>query len=499
MRIKHRLVKYRYAVTSGWLVMQLLLGSSVRAQSPQLTPSLAPVAICPRQLPSEIDRMIDRPELQRYHWGIVVRRLDTTERLYNRDGDRLFTPASNVKLITTAVALRQLGAGMRLRTSVYRLPSTSNAPNLLVVGRGDPTLTTVQLNSLAQQLTQHGERRIGQISFDDSYFRGSQINADWEWGDLATDYAPAINGLMLGQNALSLTLSPQQAGMPLRANWGDLSLSNWQLDNQTLTTADDRDHGVDAIAILGKPILRLTGTLAKNSLPIKLDLPVLDPAASFISAFRRSLNLAGMTIDSTQLVSDRHPINLPEIAVINSPPIGELIHETNQHSNNIYAEILLKLIGRTHPQYSTSAEDTRALGIDIVKQRLTELGVNPQAYTLRDGSGLSRHNLVAPSAFVQLLSAMAKLPDGRLYRESLPIAGISGSLRNRFKGTIAQGIVSAKTGSMSGVASLSGYINPRQYPPLVFSIMLDRHDRSTSSMVKIIDEVVVLFARLKRC
>jgi D-alanyl-D-alanine carboxypeptidase/D-alanyl-D-alanine-endopeptidase (penicillin-binding protein 4) len=195
----------------------------------------------------------------------------------------------------------------------------------------------------------------------------------------------------------------------------------------------------------------------------------------------------------------QNPINLPEIAAINSPPIGALINETNQQSNNVYAEVLLRSIGRTHPQHYTSTEETSMLGISLVKQRLTELGVDPQAYYLRDGSGLSRHNLVAPSAFVQILSAMAKLPEGQLYRDSLPVAGISGSLKNRLKGTIAQGIVSAKTGSMSGVVSLSGYINPPKYSPLVFSIILNQHDRSTSSMAKIIDEVVVLLARLKQC
>ncbi len=492
-------VRYRRLVAiGGWLSLQLGWGLPTQAQSSQLAPAnhqLAP--ICASQLPLAISQIVDRPELRRYRWGIVVRELDRPNQLYNRDGDRLFIPASNVKLITTAVALRQLSANLRLRTSVYRL-STANTTNLLVVGRGDPSLTTVQLDSIAQQLRQRGIRQIGQLRFDDGYFRGAQLNGDWEWSDLATDYAPAINGLMLGQNTQSLTLSPERVGMPLRASWGDLSLSNWQLDNQTLTTADDRDRQIDASAIFGRPTLRLTGTLARSAPPLKLDLPVLDPAASFVSALRRSLNQAGISVERTQLVFGQDPSALPEVAAIDSPPLGALITETNQNSNNVYAEVLLRSIGRTHPQYYTSTDDTSTLGIAMVKQRLTELGIDPQAYLLRDGSGLSRHNLVAPNAFVQLLVAMAKLPAGR-YRDSLPVAGISGSLKNRFKGTIAQGIVSAKTGSMSGVASLSGYINPPQYAPLVFSIIINQHDRSTASIVKVIDEVVVRLARLHRC
>jgi serine-type D-Ala-D-Ala carboxypeptidase/endopeptidase (penicillin-binding protein 4) len=480
------------------------MGSPLHAQSSisiadnQPTPAAA-LDICPSQLPTAINEIIDRPELRRYRWGIVVQALGTTNQLYNRDGDRLFTPASNVKLITTAVALRHLGAAMRLRTSVYQLPRTGNTTNLLVVGRGDPTLTTVQLQSIVQQLKQRGERQIGQISFDDGYFRGEQTNSDWEWGDLSADYAPAINGLMLNQNALSLNVSPQQVGMPLKYTWGDASLGNWQIENQTMTTAFKEDNSVNAIAVFGKPILRLTGKLAQTARSVKLDLPVLNPTESFVSAFRQNLNLASINVNNTRSGSGYSVLNLPELAAIDSPPISELIKETNQQSNNVYAEVLLRSIGRTHPQHYTSNNDTSTLGIALVKQRLTELGVNPQAYSLRDGSGLSRHNLVAPTAFIQLLSAMATMPEGQLYRDSLPVAGISGSLKNRMKGTLAQGIVRAKTGSMGGIVSLSGYINSPKYSPLVFSIILDRHDRSTSSMVKVVDEITVLLSRLKQC
>jgi D-alanyl-D-alanine carboxypeptidase/D-alanyl-D-alanine-endopeptidase (penicillin-binding protein 4) len=513
-----KIIDNRVFAIGSWLLFQLTIGILAPARSLSVSTGESTIAasqpapitlpaICPSQLPTAINEIIDRPELRRYRWGIVVQVLGTTNQLYNRDGDRLFTPASNVKLITTAVALRHLGAAKRLRTSVYQLPRTGSVDNLLVVGRGDPTLTIVQLQSIAQQLKQRGERQIGQISFDDGYFRGEQTNSDWEWGDLSADYAPAINGLMLNQNALSLRVSPQQVGMPLKYTWGDASLGNWQVENQSMTTASKEDNSVNAfssavpkvIAVFSKPLLRLKGKLFQQAQPVKLDLPVVNPAESFISAFRQNLNLAGINVNSTRISSGQNILNLPELAAIDSPPISELIKEANQKSNNVYAEVLLRSIGRTHPQYYTSNDDTSTLGISLVKQRLTELGVNPQAYLLRDGSGLSRHNLVAPTAFIQVLSAMATMPEGQLFRDSLPVAGVSGSLKNRMKGTLAQGIVRAKTGSMSGIVSLSGYVNSPKYSPLVFSIILDRHDRSTSSMVKIIDEITVLLSRLKQC
>jgi serine-type D-Ala-D-Ala carboxypeptidase/endopeptidase (penicillin-binding protein 4) len=486
------------ATTCGWLLVQLLMMIPAQAQQPKvIAPPVLP-AICASQIPAAINGIIDRPELRRYRWGIVVQKLGGN-RLYDRDGDRLFIPASNVKLITTAVALRQLGATMRLRTSVYQLPSNGGLSNLLVVGRGDPSLTVTGLQSIAQQIQQRGIKQVGQISFDDGYFRGEQINSGWEWGDLSTDYAPAINGLMLNQNSNPLTISSQQVGMPLKYTWKDPSLNSWSIYNQSLTVATSQDNNVDAIAIFGKPIVKLTGKLALNAAPIQIDLPLADPAQSFMSAFRQSLNRSGINIDSIRLISGQNTLNLPEVAAINSPTIAELITETNQRSNNVYAEVLLKSIGRTHPENYTSDRDTSNLGIMLVKQHLTSMGVDPQAYSIYDGSGLSRHNLVAPTTFVRVLSAMAIAPTGQIYRDSLPIAGISGSLKNRMKGTLAQGIVRAKTGSMSGVVSLSGYINPPQYSPLVFSVILNQHDRPTSQMVKVIDEVMVVLARAKQC
>jgi serine-type D-Ala-D-Ala carboxypeptidase/endopeptidase (penicillin-binding protein 4) len=487
----------RIATTCGWLLVQLLTIVPARAQQPVAPP--ASPAVCASQVPAAINNIIDRPELRRYRWGIVVQALGGTQQLYNRDGDRLFIPASNVKLITTAVALRQLGAAMRLRTSVYQLPSNGSLSNLLVVGRGDPSLMVSGLQSIAQQLQQRGIKQIGQISFDDSYFRGEQINSGWEWGDLSTDYAPAINGLMLNQNSNPLTVSSQQVGMPLRYAWKDPSLNSWQVDNRSLTIAASQDNNVDALAMFGKPVIKLTGKLSINTPPIQIDLPLADPAQSFITAFRQSLNRSGISTNSMRLGAAQSTINLPEVAAIDSPPITTLITETNQRSNNIYAEVLLKSIGRTHPEHSTSDRDTSNLGIALVKQHLTAMGVDPQAYSIYDGSGLSRHNLVAPTTFVRVLSAMATTPIGKIYRDSLPVAGISGSLKQRMKGTLAQGIVRAKTGSMSGVVSLSGYINPPQYSPLVFSIILNQHDRPTSQMVKVIDEVMVVLASIKQC
>jgi serine-type D-Ala-D-Ala carboxypeptidase/endopeptidase (penicillin-binding protein 4) len=457
-----------------------------------------PAIVCNSQLANSINAIVDRSDLQRYRWGISVRTAAGVS-LYNREGDKLFTPASNLKLVTTAIALRYLGANNRLRTSVYQLPNTGTNANLLVVGRGDPTSTAAGIQSIAQQIQQRGIKRIQSLDFDDGYFRGEQINSTWQWGDLSTDYAPSINGLMLNQNGLSITLSPQRIGSPLAYTWQDPSRNTWLVENQSQTVAADTESSANVSVIFGKPTIRITGRLAQNSPPQKFDLAVANPAETFTNVFRSTLDRSQIATLKTRTVYGQNYSGLPEIAAINSPPIIELIKETNLASNNIYAEVLLKSIGRTNPDYLANAGDATDVGITTIKQYLTSFGIAPQAYRLYDGSGLSRQNLISPNAFTQLLIGMNNTPDAKTFRDSLPVSGVSGTLRNRFKGTPAQGIVFAKTGSMTGIIGLSGYLNPPQSSPLVFSIIVDRHDRSTSAMSKIIDEVVIVLAKLKQC
>jgi serine-type D-Ala-D-Ala carboxypeptidase/endopeptidase (penicillin-binding protein 4) len=473
------------------LVATLILTDRASAQS---------TGVCPQQLSSTIGAIVDRPEYQRYRWGISVKTQQGTS-IYDRDGDKLFTPASNLKLVTTAVALRYLGANNRLRTSIYQLPATttSKGTNLLVVGRGDPTITPIQIQTLAQQIQQRGIRQINSIDFDDGYFRGDAINSTWQWGDLSTDYAPSINSLMVNQNGLKLTISPQKPGMPLAYSWQDSSLSTWAIDNRGITAAANSQGNVNVTPIFAQPTLRIAGKLPENSEPITFDLATANPTETFTNILRSSLDRLQVNTLKTRTVYGQNSNGLTEVAAINSPTIAQLIAETNLRSNNIYAEVLLKSIGRTHPQYATASDDATDLGLASVKQALTSLGISSQSYRLNDGSGLSRHNLISPNALVQLAISMSRTPEAKIYRDSLPVGGMSGTLRNRFKGTPAQGIVFAKTGSMTSVIGLSGYITPSQYSPLAFSIIVNQHDRSTSAMSKVIDEIVVALARLKQC
>ena len=226
------------------------------------------------------------------------------------------------------------------------------------------------------------------------------------------------------------------------------------------------------------------------------DSSVPNPGNYFVGEFRKILTTSGIQVIQSTLVK-RTPASASEIelAAVVSPLLSQLISETNQNSNNVYAEAILKTLGRL--QEPTSL-DSRASGVNAVRQVLSSLDVNPNRYSMVDGSGLAERDRASAEAFVQTLQAMALQPEAQTFRRSLAVAGRSGTLTNRMGNTSAAGVVSAKTGTLQGAVALSGYINAPNYSPLVFSMIVNSDD-SASTLRGAIDEMVVLLSRLKNC
>lgn len=472
-----------------------------------LTPSSE--SLCPAELSSNIDAVINRPQFRRARWGILIEALlsDAGNRaskinkdhiLYSHDAQRYFIPASTMKLLTTATALRQLGSEFRIRTSVYE----NGVGWLRVVGRGDPSLTDTQLRELAQQLKRQGVRNVGQLVVDDGYFQGDAINLSWEWEDIQSDYGASVNSLILNQNAVELTLSPQKLGQPLQVSWADaIAQKQWQVKNDSVTAEAGTPPSVTVTGVLGQPILRIKGQMAVDAEPKSFGLAILDPAEYFLQHFRSVLEAEGIKVSKASVVANVGTKGERELAAVESPPLSVLLVETNQQSNNLYAEALLRsLQALAIAQRGASANtDSTQIGLNEVISTLTDLGVNPKSYVLADGSGVSRHNLVSPEAIAHTLQIMAQTPQAAVYRASLPTAGVSGTLQHRFLNTAAQGHLQAKTGTMSGVSALSGYLDVPGYQPLVFSIMINQSDQSAANLREAIDEIILLLTRLRSC
>jgi D-alanyl-D-alanine carboxypeptidase/D-alanyl-D-alanine-endopeptidase (penicillin-binding protein 4) len=472
------------------LVLVLGRPSAVAAQTPAVAGD-----ICPGELGAQVDAIANRPEFSRSRWGILIQPLSSTATLYSRDAQKYFIPASNVKLLTTAAALQKLGADFRIKTSVY---SGENG-SLYVVGRGDPSITEAQLESLAQQLKRRGVDRVNELIGDDSYFQGSAVNPNWEWEDAQSGYGAPVNSLIFNQNAIELLLSPQDLGQPLKVTFAEPKLANqWQIQNNSVTVAQNESEFIEVGREFDRPAIRVSGQLKVGAESESAYVAVVNPANNFLQHFQQVLAAEGIPVKQALVASASRNFN-QELATVESPPLAELVRETNRESNNLYAEVLLRLLGKFTGKMPQQQEDTDEIGLKELKTALTQLGVNPNSYILADGSGLSRHNLISPEALVQTLRFMANSPAASIYRQSLPIAGESGTLKNRLNSTPNRVILQAKTGTLSGVSALSGYIEVPDYEPLVFSIIVNQSDLSAASMRSATDEIVLLLNRLRRC
>ena len=458
--------------------------------------------LCDYDLPEAIAAITDQPHFRRARWGIRVETLgddnQTPRILYDREGDRLFIPASNVKLLTTAAALDRLGAGFRIRTSVYAEDVTPDAVVLRLVGRGDPSLSNEDLTDLAQQVGDRGIHHVSDLIIDDSYFQSDAVNPNWEWEDVQAGYGAPVTSLILNHNELRVVAYPGQVGEPVRLEWLDeVEERQWQIENWT-TTVPASGSGVTWVGRdLSRPILYIYGQRAVGAPPDESSISIPDPAEYVSRRFRAALESNGIRVDARRISRvPSQPLG-SEIAYTLSPTVGNLLIGANQNSENIYAEALLRQIGIVGA--SPQPESPLEAGLVTVKNVLARLGIEPESYVIADGSGLSRQNLVSPGTFVEVLQAMARHPEAAMYRESLAVAGTSGTLRSRFRNTAVEGQFYGKTGGLTGIASLSGYFNPPHYEPLVVSVIVSHSNQAGSIRRRAIDDIILRLAQLRFC
>ncbi|NEN97948.1 MAG: D-alanyl-D-alanine carboxypeptidase/D-alanyl-D-alanine-endopeptidase, partial [Moorea sp. SIO3I7] len=266
-----------------WLAVQLVIKQGVMA-----TPAAVEVVeepksfgdkICPADLTTAIDAIISRPEFMRSRWGILIQPLADSAPLYSLESERFFIPASNIKLFTTAAALRQLGEQYRIRTPVYGTGTSPYLTSLRIVGQADPSLSNTQLTDVAQQLKGQGVRLVQQLIVEDGYTPYGIINPTWEWSDSYLYYGASVNRLILNQNTVGLTLLPQQPGKQLRVSWNDeVAARQWRVDNRAVTGKAGIPYSVEIMGVLGEPVLVINGQLAADAAPDFWGLAVRDPA-----------------------------------------------------------------------------------------------------------------------------------------------------------------------------------------------------------------------------
>jgi D-alanyl-D-alanine carboxypeptidase/D-alanyl-D-alanine-endopeptidase (penicillin-binding protein 4) len=457
-------------------------------------------AACSANLATQIEAITNRPEFRRSRWGILIQTVaPTPQTLYAHDADNFFIPASNVKLLTTAAALTRLGPDFRFQTTVYQISTNPQKLILQIVGQGDPSFSDQQLQSLAEQLHQQGIHQINQlIGADDSQ---DAINPNWESEDIQAGYGAAVNRLILNQNAIGLSLVPQALGQPLQVKWDDpAEARNWQIINRSVTVRSGMPEFVSVGRDWSQPILTVAGQLRVGSAAEPVSISVPNPAQRFLARFQQLLAAQQISVAQSLVTTDPLPGSAQKVAAVTSPPLAELLKETNQQSNNLYAEALLRALGQAESSEQLSHLEA---GIKAIQSALTSLNVDPSSFRLTDGSGLSRHNLVSPEALVETLQAMARSPEATVYLNSLSTAGSSGTLQSRLSNLPPGTSFHGKTGALSGVAALSGYLERRDASRIALSILLNQavsQDGAGSSNAQAaIDAIVLLLSGSRLC
>lgn len=468
-------------------------------------------------LTQRIDRAIDEGEVASARWGISVISMRDGRALYARNADKPFTPASNMKIYTTAVALDLLGADHKWRTSVYAdaEPDAAGAiaGDLVLYGRGAPDLVAQTRNNndnslarLADDLYNRGVRRVrGNVIGDESYFRGEPLGDGWQWNDIQWYFGAEASALSINGNEVGVNiLPPDKTGAPPLVNVstldGYVSVQNAMITvnrGERLTVGIKRDLSTNSVRVWGEFPLGSRGFGARLS--------VHNPALWAAGLFLATLKARGIVVEGkTQQRDSRHPpserfdpARSKELAFVLSSPLREITRDTNKESVNLNAELILRTLGRERHDMLSAPEPVGRergddeVGLTLIRLWLSRAGIPTGGLALHDGSGLSRLNLVTPESISRLLVAVAKTAVGPAFRESLPISGRDGTLGGRLR-TITDR-VSAKTGALTYDNSLSGYLTTTTGEVLAFSVLCNDQTSRRSSTQQI-DRIVSILA-----
>jgi D-alanyl-D-alanine carboxypeptidase/D-alanyl-D-alanine-endopeptidase (penicillin-binding protein 4) len=502
---------------------------SISVEVPPSSPSPTPDAIRIRaasttqtlaELQSRISQVLQKPELAPAMIGIKVTSLDTGRVLFEENANKLLRPASNMKLYTVAAALVRLSPDFRFVTSVYALAKPDAAGvvhgDVTIYGRGDPSIAArfnsgnyfKGIDDLAARIVAAGVKRVeGDLVGDETYFIGPRYGAGWEWEDLQWWYGAEVSSLTSNDNALDLSIKPgAQVGAPAVITTGppDPLLS---IVSKVVTAPSGSRRDITVYRGLGADELEITGSIALDDKGYSGGIGISRPALLFAYLLRASLAQRGVTFTGKTRTLDplmTAPAKvetvapaLIELTTLQSPPLSLIAAQTMKPSQNLYTELILRTLGKVSAVPTTAANLNRtseAAGIAVVKMFLSEAGVIPSTLVLSDGSGLSRNDMITAESTIQLLTYMHRHRYAAVFRDALPIAGVDGTLRNRFKGTPAENNLRAKTGTLSSATSLSGYVRDSAGEQLAFSIMVNNYPEGADVRASCIDPIAVLLA-----
>jgi D-alanyl-D-alanine carboxypeptidase/D-alanyl-D-alanine-endopeptidase (penicillin-binding protein 4) len=479
----------------------MLFAASCTHAPPATAPKPNPRA--ERTLAADLHRIFTAPVMEHGLWGVEVKSLDTGKIMYALNARKLMMPASNMKIVTLAAAAEALGWDYRFKTTLEsdaEIAGGALKGNLIVRGSGDPTINSrdnrarALFDEWAAALKAAGVTRIeGNIVADASAFDSRGLGQGWSWDYLEAGYAAPSSALEFNENIATLTIRPgakagdaAQLELPPSTGLGLLhNVVTGEAGSATTIGFERSPNSSD---------LDVTGSIAVGANPATRAVAVANPPLYFAHALTLALIERGIPVRGIPVVFQRSKLlaPLPRAAIVESqsPPLREIATTMMKVSQNLYAETLLKAIGGTG-----GATATTAAGRAAAEKIFDAWGIQPGSYVLADGSGLSRYDYVTAEMIVALLERMHK--DARhhdAFYATLPIAGKDGTISTRMRGTRAEANAVAKTGSISNVRALSGYVKTRDGETLAFSILANNFTVPAATVTWIADLAVETLA-----
>jgi D-alanyl-D-alanine carboxypeptidase/D-alanyl-D-alanine-endopeptidase (penicillin-binding protein 4) len=435
-------------------------------------------------------------QFERSFWSVLIRPVDSDQAVYTLNSGKLVMPGSNMKILTLASAAELLGWDYRFETRVITtapLASGVLAGDLIVVGAGDPSISERSdepgaLGALARQLVDAGLRIVdGRVIGDDDLFDDRRFGDGWSLDNLPYGYSAPVGALEYNEGSVDLVIrAGASPGEPVAIQVRPEG-SRLELDNKLVTVPETANGALTLQRLPGSSHVVVEGQIPAKTPPFARTASVDNPTDFFVRAFRSALIAAGIqvsgeAVDIDDLSPKPNEAGARVLAMRQSPSLQQLAISMMRVSQNQYAEMLLKRIGKT-----------------AARDALRGLGVPDDSYVMADGSGLSRYNYVTADALVRILQQMYRRPaHAAAFPETLPVAGRDGTLARRLAGTPAAGKVRAKSGTIDNARALSGYVETADGQTLVFSIIANNFSSSPADIDAAIDKALIRLVAFRK-